>query len=720
MSDPARTAGPDAGTASAADPVATSASEYRPVGPALPVALAGADRYVLGEEIARGAMGVVHRATDAAFAREVAVKILLDKYAPDSAAACRFHDEARITGQLQHPGIPPVFDLGAFADGRPFLAMKLIKGDTLESLLAARTDSAVDRGRLVAVFEQVCHAVAYAHAHDVIHRDLKPANVMVGAFGEVQVMDWGLAKVMSDRPDTEADADTARGTAVVSIRDSDGSFTQAGSVLGTPAFMPPEQAVGAVHKVGPHSDVFGLGAVLAVILTGKPPFPGSSGDTARLRAATGDVAECFRRLDGCGADPELVALCKRCLSPGPEDRPANAGAVAKAVAALRAAADERARQAELDRVRAEGEKTAAELKSAEQRKRRKVQAALGLAFMALVALGCSFAWNQDRHATIRRLEAENRDRAEQERRDHNADAIDVVLGQVEAALRDGDTVRAGIALEQADRRTAEGAGEHQTARLIRTRADFHMLRDIDRIDSLRWSNEMRIPGGPQAADEWPGAFARFGIVPGRTPTADCVRTINESTIPERLLSALDRWHRVSGLMELREILRAIDPDPYRMNVRAALATGTAARGQARELASRPEALDQPAWFATFIGEWAPVGPARRREILLAVVDRRPDDFRALMALALGSERADDQAASAVEREHWLRAALAVRPDQAAVWLRLADALFGQGRVDEELVCSSCRRPWTFCTAAAVVSGKTRPKAKTAYTAGDAP
>src|SRR6185436_16979646 len=149
------------------------------------------------EEIARGGMGAVHRAADTALGREVAVKVLLDKYAPGSGTARRFHDEARITGQLQHPNIPAVHDLGTLPDGRPFLAMKLIKGDTLEELLKARPDPATHRGRFVAVFEQVCQAMAYAHAHDVIHRDLKPANVMVGAFGEVQVMDWGLAKVLA-------------------------------------------------------------------------------------------------------------------------------------------------------------------------------------------------------------------------------------------------------------------------------------------------------------------------------------------------------------------------------------------------------------------------------------------------------------------------------------------------------------------------------------------
>jgi formylglycine-generating enzyme required for sulfatase activity/tRNA A-37 threonylcarbamoyl transferase component Bud32 len=397
----------DAATPSSADPAATgpgadpaatvSGPGTRTLADA-PAPPASAGRYELGAEIARGGMGAVYRATDTAFAREVAVKVLLDKFAPTSGTARRFHDEARITGQLQHPNIPAVHDLGALPDGRPFLAMKLIKGATLDELLRTRPDPSADRGRFVAAFEQVCQAVAYAHAHDVIHRDLKPGNVMVGNFGEVQVMDWGLAKVLGSHSAEETDPDgTAPGTAIQSIRESDSAFTQAGSVLGTPAYMPPEQAIGAIHKVDARSDVFGLGAILAVILTGKPPFAASSVETTRLQAAQGNLEECFARLDASGAEPELVSLCKRCLSKKPADRPADAGEVARAVAALRAAADERARQAELDRVKAEGDKVAAELrvegerqKAEEQRKRRRVQLALA-GFVVLVAIGGGIA-----------------------------------------------------------------------------------------------------------------------------------------------------------------------------------------------------------------------------------------------------------------------------------------------------------------------------------------
>src|SRR5262245_48868342 len=386
------------------DPAATTdeplAAADRAGGVGIPAGVSNpAARYRLGEEIARGGMGAVYRATDTVLGREVAVKVLQEKYAPDSGTARRFADEACITGQLQHPNIPAVHDLGVLPDGRPFLAMKLIKGETFEDLLKGRGDAADDRGRFVAAFEQVCQPVAYAHAHDVIHRDLKPANVMVGAFGDVQVMDWGLAKVLGARPEERPDPEAMTApTAVVSLRESDDLVTQAGSVLGTPAFMPPEQAAGAVGAIDRRSDVFGLGGLLAVVLTGRPPFVADTAESTRVKAAQGDVGECFARLDACGADPDLVALCRRCLAPRPEDRPGDAGAVATAVAALRAAADERARRAELDRVRAEGEARAAAARAAAQRQRRRLLlVACGIIGLVLLA-GLSVSLWQMRRA----------------------------------------------------------------------------------------------------------------------------------------------------------------------------------------------------------------------------------------------------------------------------------------------------------------------------------
>jgi tetratricopeptide (TPR) repeat protein/tRNA A-37 threonylcarbamoyl transferase component Bud32 len=369
---------------------------------------------ILGE-IARGGMGIVYRADDPALNRIVAVKVLQDKYRDSPTAAARFLEEARITAQLQHPGIPPVHQVGSVPDGRPFLAMKLIRGRTLADLLK---DNAWDRFQAVGVFEQICHTVAYAHDHGVIHRDLKPQNVMVGRFNEVQVMDWGLAKFRS-----AGTGDPNATTAATTFHDpraaGDDLQTRAGSVLGTPAYMPPEQAIGAVDKVDERSDVFSLGAILCAVLTGKPPYVRADSESTRQLAALAKLDDAHARLAGCGADPELVALCKRCLTPDPADRPANAGEVAKAVAGLRAAADERARQAELDRVRAEGERVKAEAEAREQRKRRRVLLAAAGVIGGVLATGLGVSlWqmkraNAERDAKDDALKAESRARADE-------------------------------------------------------------------------------------------------------------------------------------------------------------------------------------------------------------------------------------------------------------------------------------------------------------------
>jgi WD40 repeat protein len=360
---------------------------------------AGPPGYELLDEVGRGGMGVVYRARDVALGRDVAVKLLAERYPLDSPAAERFVNEARITGQLQHPGIPAVHQVGHQPDGRPFLAMKLIKGSTLETTLKDRPDLSAERGRLLAVFEAVCQAVGYAHAHRVIHRDLKPANVMVGAFAEVQVMDWGLAKVLGDAgTDAAADgpiSEVTRAWTEVSPTPETGSHTQAGSLVGTPAFIPPEQAAGELAKVDERADVFGLGALLAVILTGKPPYVGENFESVRVLAVRGDLDDCFARLDASGAEPELVALCKQCLAFEPADRPRDAGEVAQAVARLRSAAEERARTAELERVRVEGEQTTAAARSAERRKRQRLAlgltSTLALVFLAGLA-GVAWKW----------------------------------------------------------------------------------------------------------------------------------------------------------------------------------------------------------------------------------------------------------------------------------------------------------------------------------------
>ena len=314
-----------------------------PGSPEIPTAADRLARLHLFGEIARGGMGVILRGRDVALGRDLAVKVLLDRHRYKPGLIRRFVMEARIAGQLQHPGTVPVHELGALADGRPYFAMKLVKGRTLESLLKERTDPTENLPRLLGIFEQVCQTVAYAHARGIIHRDLKPANVMVGRFGEVQLMDWGLAKVLAGTDITQDEEETGD-KAPDEARDGCGELTDPGSVLGTLSYMPPEQARGLVAEVDRRSDVFGLGAILAEILTGRPPYVGPDSISVRLQAIEGRLDDISARLDGCGADSELVRLARRCLSPDRTDRPADGGEVASAVAGYLSGVQERLQQ----------------------------------------------------------------------------------------------------------------------------------------------------------------------------------------------------------------------------------------------------------------------------------------------------------------------------------------------------------------------------------------
>lgn len=224
-------------------------------------------RYELYDEIGSGGMGTVFRARDVQLGRQLAIKILRHGHRNTLEAQKRFITEVRVSAQLQHPGIPPVYELGEFERGQPYLTMKLVQGKTLSKLLAERDDPPREHRHFLEILEQVCQTLAFAHARGVIHRDLKPSNVMVGSFGEVQVMDWGVAKVLrpasvTDEAMTQVDQqhsgpipDSQSGeTDAPSLAD-----THAGTIIGTPAYMPPEQAGGKLDRVDERTDVLDLG-----------------------------------------------------------------------------------------------------------------------------------------------------------------------------------------------------------------------------------------------------------------------------------------------------------------------------------------------------------------------------------------------------------------------------------------------------------------------------
>jgi serine/threonine protein kinase len=229
-------------------------------------------RYRLLGRVARGGMGVVYAAEDESLQRRVALKVL-DVPGPDGDLANRLIREARVLAALEHPGIVPVHDVGTLADGRVFYAMKYVEGKRLDQYIESVL-SVPDRLRL---FLRICDAVGFAHARGVLHRDLKPANIMVGPFGEVLVMDWGLAKILggeishrAQEADPEATVlEKPKRTNIAGDATEVSVVTGHGTVMGTPGYMSPEQARGDVEHLDARSDIFSLGALLRFLLAGQ-------------------------------------------------------------------------------------------------------------------------------------------------------------------------------------------------------------------------------------------------------------------------------------------------------------------------------------------------------------------------------------------------------------------------------------------------------------------
>jgi eukaryotic-like serine/threonine-protein kinase len=252
-------------------------------------------RYEVLERIGHGGMAYVYRAHDVELDREIALKVLR---APefDPGLAARMLDEARILARLEHPGIVPVHDVGRLPDGRVYYAMKLVRGQRLDELAAGP----VDLDERLRIFQRISEAVAFAHAHGVLHRDLKPENVMVGAFGEVLVMDWGVAKILGSGDDAAAASTSHDGTLH-------------GTRVGTPGYMAPEQELGLVRDIDARTDVYGLGAILEYLLGIRRAPPPATSVNRRLRA-----------------------ICARATSPVPDDRYASVDALAEDVRRFRA------------------------------------------------------------------------------------------------------------------------------------------------------------------------------------------------------------------------------------------------------------------------------------------------------------------------------------------------------------------------------------------------
>lgn len=467
-----------------------------------------------------GGMGVVWRVRDTRFQRTLALKVMKQSAAATPHLRRRFVAEARITSQLAHPYIVPVHSRGELADGRPYYTMKLVEGPTLADLLAERTSPDERRMEFLQHFSQLCQATAFAHERGVLHRDLKPANVMIETHGGVQLMDWGLGKVLDLHEN---------GRSRMLGKDLNLEATSAGKVMGTLAYMPPEQARGEVSEIDRCSDVFGLGAILCEILTGAPPYRGTDGSVLLLLAQTANLTDARQRLQTCGADAALTALAERCLSAEKSRRPSDAGEVAEEVGRYLVQVEERLHTERTARA-------VEQIKVKEERKRHRIAlslTALLLGTIGLALLG-ALSWHRERTA-----------RWEQAR-----------AGLVEAdnTLRVGNFNAAGIALKDVQRWLQGDPSSALDARLEQLMALLNLGRRLDQVRHkfATWSNGNY--DCKTALDGYKDAFVGSELNPLEETVETIAERIRRSPLSRRIVAACDDW---AWLAE-RERRRATD------------------------------------------------------------------------------------------------------------------------------------------------------------------
>jgi serine/threonine-protein kinase len=692
----------------------------QPKSDAMPPPEQAGDRYQLQGEIARGGMGAVLHGRDVDLGRDLAVKVLLEKYADRPEVARRFIEEAQIGGQLQHPGVVPVYDIGRIGD-RPFFTMKLVKGHTLAAIKGDSTDPASNRPGFLAIILKVAQTLAYAHAKGVIHRDLKPANIMIGGFGEVLVMDWGLAKVLAEggvADEERASREREQPVDVTTIRTarssgSTGSFgsnTEAGALLGTPAYMPPEQANGDIANLDRRADVFGLGAILCEILTGKPPYVGRSSEEVRRKACNGDLADAHVRLDACGADAELIVLTKACLCPEAIDRPKDAQAVAGALRHYLDGVQERLHQAEL----AEAE---ARARAVEEAKRRRLTLALaGTVLLALALGGGGWLWvkneRDSRQAQVARDVHDALNQATALREQAMAAPVggaalfSQAREQAQRALALVENGPADEALKTQVTRLQTELDEEETDRQLVAALDTARLAQAETLSENRFAPERAVPLFREA-------FRAYGLAAGKGKPAAAAERIRgrPAAVRDAAIAALDEWADLAGnpkykitepnLDWLRGVVAAGESaDNWNREFRAMLAEPDAAkRHKALEkLATEVDVRKQSPWTLTRLAErleeveQAGAGSPHATgppglQLLRRAQQQYPADFWINHNLGMGLvNRENATPHEKDEAVRFLTAAVALRPQSPGVRLNLGLALQRKGQLDQAIAC----------------------------------
>ena len=498
-------------------------------------------RFVLEEEIALGGMGVVYRGQDNLIDRSVALKTIRTDVSNSDEVEKRFIAEAKLCGQLEHPGIVPVYDMGQLKDGRPYLLMKLIEGKTLQETLADQKEN--QSTRLLQMFVQVCRAVGFAHSKNIVHRDLKPGNVMVGNHGEVQVMDWGLAKKIGE-PSIE-ESDTNRTVDHYLKANPAGRFvTLDGTVCGTPNYMAPEQANGEIRQIDKTSDVFALGVILYELVVGESLYQGSIQET--LEQARNCHVKSRLNLVHEKCDKELGQIIRDCLEVEKSKRPSNAQQLRDRIEAYLDSVDQRIKQAELD------EQEALLLAKAE-RKRRRLTSVFSAAIIVLVLISAGFAYHRfqtaiENERTIQGLVSEVRLELGRNPEDMDEAACLESLGKMEQAKLLFDfqvPEKLKSKVEELEKNLNQNLNELRLASQIR-QVDDSILSSLNKV----YHNSFVLPAktgslfrNADTIKSFEAEFARYEIGPNRTVN-EMVGRLRTSKIKGELLRYLNAYRDV--------------------------------------------------------------------------------------------------------------------------------------------------------------------------------
>ncbi len=658
-------------------------------------------RYLIDREIAQGGLSRILLARDLDLGRPIAIKTLKEDLSDRQDLAQRLIEEAQVTGQLQHPGLVPIYEVGALGPGRPYIAMKLVEGETLEAMIAKRAQDDQGLPRFLNIFEKVAQTIAFAHTHGVIHRDLKPANIMVGRFGEVQVMDFGLAKVVRPGSPPDGPRQSSRTNSpvhalsdlpVTTLRSGRSIWdSSAGLVLGTPAYMAPEQGAGRGDSTSPATDVFSLGAILYELLTHSklraPADVLAWRESGSLAPSTGAL----ERLNNLPTDAALVVLVRQCLAVEPTERPPTAEAVASAIRSHLEAAAGRAREAEV---------MAAEARAKASEERRVRRLAIGLAVSiigAILLAGAGQFWNlREKRARERRTgsavatalaeaqrslqvaEGTGRDRVT------HLEAALAAAKRAEAVARSGEidepTRRAAMGLRQ----DLEGRRDQALSQSRELARDAAMRR---RLDAARADSTTKDALHEAAS----AAFLEYGVDPKDSAKATTIDRIRTSTISDALLITLDEWtmarRRDHGpddplSLKLSEILIEADADALRHSIRNAGLNRDHA--SLERIAASIRTPEVPPYTLILLASqlWNSELREAARSLLVWAWPRFPSDYDIHLRVGLFQLALEDYPAAVGA----FTTAVALRGESVMAWSNLGNSLCLSGRFAEASAC----------------------------------